>query len=148
LSDSEGEEDRMSDSSLLRGTWETKTGGRVGSETGLKVGLWERLRVLWAKVGETGEDVGVFLRTKVEIGMFADDSESLMCLCLDSGPSFKAEGLWRGEVEPFCKGALATKKRSEIAGTYQVGDLRVCSIIRKRGSGPPVGMGLESEFLR
>jgi len=57
------------------------------------VGLWERLRVRWAKVGETGEDVGVLRRTKVEIGMFADDSESLTCLCLDSGPSFRALGL-------------------------------------------------------
>lgn len=70
----------------------------MGSETGLMVGLWERLRVRWAKVGETGEDVGVLRRTKVEIGMFADDSGSLTCLCLDSGPSFRALGLWRGEV--------------------------------------------------
>lgn len=77
---------------------ETKTGGRVGSETGLMVGLWERLRVRWAKVGETGDEVGVFRRTNVEIGMFADDSGSLTCLCLDSEPSFKAQGLWRGEV--------------------------------------------------
>jgi hypothetical protein len=88
----------VDDPSLLRGTWETKTGGRVGSETGLMAGLWERLRARWANVGETGEDVGVFRRTKVEMGMFADDSGSLTCLCFDSGPSFKAEGLWRGEA--------------------------------------------------
>ena len=70
----------------------------MGSETGLMVGLWERLRVPWAKVGETGEDVGVFRRTNVEMGMFAANSGSFTCLCLDSGPSFKAEGLWRGEA--------------------------------------------------
>jgi len=104
-SDSAGEE---GDPSLLCGTWETKTGGRVGSETGLMVGLWERLRVRWAKVGETGEEVGVFRRTKVEIGMFADDSGSLTCLCLDSGPSFRALGLWRGEV--VCEGVSDKKK--------------------------------------
>jgi len=72
------------------------------------VGLWERLRVRWANVGETGEDVGVFRRTKVEMGMFADDSGSFTCLCLDSAPSFKAEGLWRGEVDLVCGGRLAT----------------------------------------
>lgn len=77
----------------------------MGSETGLIVGLWERLRVRWAKVGETGEEVGVFRRTKVEMGMFADDSGSFTCLCLDSGPSFRAQGLWRGEV--VCEGAVS-----------------------------------------
>lgn len=81
----------------------------MGSETGLMVGLWERLRVRWAKVGETGEDVGVLRRTKVEIGMFADDSGSLTCLCLDSGPSFRALGLWRGEV--VCDGVRDQKKK-------------------------------------
>jgi hypothetical protein len=100
----------VGDPPSLRGTCETKTGGRVGSETGLMVGLWERLRVRCAKVGETGEDVGVFRRTKVEMGMFADDSVSFTCLCLDSGPRFKAEGLWRGEAELVCEGMLATKK--------------------------------------
>ena len=72
-------------------------------------GLWERLRVRWAKVGDTGEDVGVFRRTKVEIGMFADDSGSLTCLCLDSGPSLRAQGLWRGEV--VCGDVLARDER-------------------------------------
>lgn len=56
------------------------------------------MRVRWVKVGETGEDVGVFRRTNVEMGMFAEASGSLTCLCLDSGPSFKAHGLWRGEA--------------------------------------------------
>ena len=132
----------MGDPSPLCGTWGTNTGGRVGSDTGLMVGLWERLRVRWANVGETGEDVGVFRRTKVEIGMFADDSGSFTCLCLDSGPSFKAEGLWRGEVDLVCEGMLVTKLRSDMVTTYSVGDIRVCSIVGKRGSTPSVGMGL------
>jgi len=108
------------------------------------VGLWERLRVRWAKVGETGEEVGVFLRTNVEMGMFADDSGSFTCLCLDSGPSFKAQGLWRGEVELIYEGVLATKKRCETTKTYPVGEIRVCSIVRKRGSTPSMGMRLGS----
>ena len=100
----------MDSPSSLFGTCGTKTGGRVGSETGFMVGLWERLRVRWAKVGETGEELGVFRRTKVEMGMFADDSGSFTCLCLDSGPSFKAQGLWRGEVVLVWEGVLATQQ--------------------------------------
>lgn len=92
----------------------------MGSETGLIVGLWERLRVRWAKVGETGEDVGVFRLTKVEMGVFADDSGSSTCLCRDSGPSFRAEGLWRGEVL-VCGGALATRVRSKIVVHTRLG---------------------------
>ena len=106
----------MGDPSPLDGTWGTNTGGRVGSETGLIVGLWERLRVRWANVGETGEDVGVFRRTKVEIGMFADDSGSFTCLCLDSAPSFKAEGLWRGEVDLVCEGHVSNHT---LIGCYE-----------------------------
>lgn len=86
----------------------------MGSETGLIFGLWERLRVRWANVGETGEEVGVFRRTKVEIGMFADDSGSFTCLCLDSGPSLRAHGLWRGEV--VCEDALAKDERDSDRG--------------------------------
>lgn len=77
------------------------------------VGLCERRRVRWANVGETGEDVGVFRRTKVEIGMFADDSGSFTCLCLDSAPSFKAQGLWRGEVGVVYGCALARNNTSD-----------------------------------
>ena len=118
----------------------------MGSETGLMVGLWERLRVRWAKVGETGEDVGVLRRTKVEIGMFADDSGSLTCLCLDSGPSFRALGLWRGEV--VCDGVRDQKKRCRIAKIYPVGEFGVCSIARKRRSTPSVRVRLGSRLER
>lgn len=94
----------------------------MGSETGMMVGLWERLRVRWAKVGETGEEVGVFRRTKVEMGMFADDSGSLMCLCLDSGPSFRAQGLWRGEAGLICERVSEEKKkRSEVGERTRLG---------------------------
>ena len=48
--------------------------------------------------------------------MFADDSGSSTCLCRDSDPSFRAEGLWRGEVL-VCEGALATRWRSKIVNT-------------------------------
>lgn len=113
----------MDDPSLLCGIWEVKTGGRVGSETGLIFGLWERLRVRWAKVGETGEEVGVFRRTKVEIGIFADDSGSFTCLCLDSGPSLRAQGLWRGEVD--CGDVLAKGRDNdrEIVPGWEVQSL-------------------------
>jgi len=76
--------------------------------------------------------------------MFADDSGSFTCLCLDSGPSFKAQGLWRGEVELVYEDVLTTKKkkRSEITKTHPVGEVRVCSIVRKRGSTPSMGMRL------
>ena len=137
----------VDDPSLLRGTWETKTGGRVGSETGLMAGLWERLRARWANVGETGEEVGVFRRTKVEMGMFADDSGSLTCLCFDSGPSFKAEGLWRGEVVTGCEGVLAIEGRPKLEKTYPVGEVWVCSIVGKRGSSPSMGMRLGHTLL-
>lgn len=136
----------MDDPSPLCGTWGTKTGGSVGSETGLMVGLWERLRVRWAKVGETGEDVGVFRRTKVEMGMFADDSGSSTCLCRDSAPSFKAEGLWRGEVLVY-EGVLVTKRQSEGVNTYPAGEFRVGSIVGERGGTPSVGMGLGHTLL-
>lgn len=82
----------------------TNAGGRVGSETGLMVRLREHPRVRWTNVGETGEEVGVFRRMKVEIGMFVDDSGSFTCLCLDSAPGFKPVGLYRGEVDLVCEG--------------------------------------------
>ena len=35
-----------------------------------------------------------------------------------------------------------TTIRSDVVKTYSVGDIRVCSIVGKRGSTPSVGMGL------
>ena len=79
--------------------------------------------------------------------MFADDSGSFTCLYIGSGPSFKAQGLWRGEEGLICERISEKEKRSNVAETYSVRKCRVCSIVRKRGSALSVRMGLEDTKL-